>query len=262
MVRFLSATFSRFIIYVATALCLSSMSAQSETITIATGEYPPWTSKDLAHGGFMNLVVSRAFAEHNIEVEFAYMPWNRALELVKLGQYPASSYWGFDPDREGNFIYSNKIQTAPIIFFYNHAKPLPKWTNLSELKEFRFGATRGYTYTPGFWQLANSDVLRVSIANNDIENLRKLVSGSIDVFPISELTGQFLLKKHFSHDERNMIKLDQRPINRSEDFLLFSSEWEGVETLVEKFNSGLSQLTERGDFEALKKEFFETCCHE
>lgn len=244
-------------------LLLGSFSAlvhSEQSITIASGEYPPWTSESLPHGGYMNLIVSLAFKESGIQVNYEYMPWNRALEATKQGKYPASSFWGYDPARGNTVRYSNVILTDPIVLFYNTKRPVSHWENLADLKEYRFGATRGYTYSRGFWELAKQDVLRVSVANDDIENLRKLIDGTIDIFPISQLTGNFLLSRNFRKAERIQIESDSKPINSSEDFLLFSSAWQGVDSLISKFNSGLQIVKDKGYLEKYHEEFLSNCC--
>ena len=69
-----------------------SSNTQAETVHIATGEYPPWTSTTLPHGGYINHIVASAFALSGIKVEFHYMSWKRALEATRLGQFNATSF--------------------------------------------------------------------------------------------------------------------------------------------------------------------------
>lgn len=75
-------------------ILLISINTKSETVKIATGDFPPWTSESLPHGGFINRVVSSAFKLSGVDVEFHYLPWKRALEATKVGQFHASSFWG------------------------------------------------------------------------------------------------------------------------------------------------------------------------
>ncbi len=63
-----------------------------ETITIASGEYPPWSGKDLLHEGYVSHLVRSAYALQGIDVEYKYMPWIRSLEDASNGYYGASIF--------------------------------------------------------------------------------------------------------------------------------------------------------------------------
>ena len=150
---------------------IASFSVRAETIHIATGEYPPWTSEDLPHGGYVNHIVSSAFELSGIQVEFHYMPWKRALEATKVGKFNASSFWGENLEREKNFLRSDVVNNVPFVFFYRKEYTDFSWNQLNDLKQYKIGATRAYTYTKEFWHLAEQNILRVSLTNNDIQSL-------------------------------------------------------------------------------------------
>ena len=233
---------------------------QAEVVRIASGEYPPWTSAELPDGGYINLLVKRAFNNVGIDVEFDYMPWNRALEATRVGHYLASSFWGHDPARDPDFLLSESIHIDPIVLSYNKRTPMIKWKKLEDLKGYVFGATRGYTYAEGFWEKADSDVLRVSVVNDDVSNLKKLISGDIDLFPISRLTALYLLNKHFSPEEAKQITFDTRPINSSLDYLLFTRAKAEAEPLLKRFNEGLAKLNQTHSSKQMLKAYIDECC--
>ena len=52
----------------------------AEKITLANGEWAPYLSKGLKHSGYMSHIVSEAFAEEGIEVEYVFLPWKRGFE--------------------------------------------------------------------------------------------------------------------------------------------------------------------------------------
>lgn len=242
------------------ALLLHLPLSIAEPLRIATGEYPPWATTDLPDGGYINLIVALAFDEVGIDIRFDYMPWNRALEATKAGNYLASSFWGRDPSREADFLHSDTIYHDPIVLAYRPSKINITWSQLEELRGYIFGATRGYTYSEGFWNLAERDILRVSVANNDIDNLKKLVSGQIDFFPISKITGRYLLHKHFSRKDASTISFDDKAINASQDYLLFTKAKPEARALMYKFNRGLALLRESRDIKALRADYMQNCC--
>lgn len=251
---------NRFFLFFVLLFAAHSANAE-DPVRIASGEYPPWASKDLPSGGFINLVVKAAFKEEGIHVEFDYLPWNRALEATKVGIYVASSFWGYDSVREPDFLHSHIIFRDPVVLFYNRNRTqLPPWDTLESLSGSVFGATRGYTYSDGFWQMAEQDILRVSVANDDITNLRKLIDGQIDLFPISRPTGLYLLNRNFTKEESANIRFDTKPINSSLDYLLFTRAKPEGKVLMEKFNAGLAKLKSEGRIDTMLSDYMETCC--
>lgn len=231
--------------------------AHAEKIKVATGEYPPWTSASLPNGGFINHLISRAFKITGIDVEFEYLPWKRAWEATRVGQFNASSFWAEDKERDKEFYYSEQILGDSFVFFYRKDRAPFKWKELTDLQEFKLGATLGYTYTDTFWNLAHSSKLRVSVQNDDLTNLTRLVQGEIDAFPISQLTGEFLLNKNFSQTDKEKLDINLTQLNSNMDYILFTRNIPGNDRYLKLFNLGLKKLDQAAELEKYKKELLQ-----
>jgi polar amino acid transport system substrate-binding protein len=232
--------------------CLNP-SLLAETLKIATGEYPPWTTESLPHNGYINQIVESAFKVEGLDVEFHFMPWKRALEATRLGHFHATSYWGDKVERHQEFYHSDVLHTESFVFFHRKSLSPLSWKKLSDLSAFAIGATRGYTYTVEFWAMANEDKLRVSVADDDVANLRRLVEGQIDLFPLSLETGKYLLKQHFTAEQAGLIDVNLEPMNFNKDFILFSRQIPGNEKYLEAFNRGLKQLQRENKLAPIRK---------
>ena len=239
--------------FICLVILFFSVNTKSDTITIATGEYPPWTSENMPNGGFINHIVSSAFKVSNINVEFHYMPWKRALEATKVGQFNASSFWAIDKDRQDHFFHSDVIQSDAFVFFHRKSLTSLKWNRLQELKDYRIGATLGYTYNEEFWNLSENNQLRISVMNDDVTNLKRLMAGEIDLFPLSQVTGQYLLQQSFTKQEANNLTFNAQPINSDKVVILLSHAIENNKKYVELFNKGLRQLKKQGRIEAFRR---------
>ncbi|KZY31479.1 hypothetical protein A3752_00045 [Oleiphilus sp. HI0081] len=232
--------------------------SKAETIQIASGEYPPWTSQSLPGGGYINRLVSEAFKLHNIDVKFDYLPWKRALEATRIGNYHATSFWGESEERRQDFLHSQTIENIYFVFFYTKKRfngPF-KWQSLDELGRLKIGATRSYTYNDEFWRLYKQDRLRVSISNTDIDNLRKLISGTIDLFPISEFTGKYLLHRNFSPAEIESIGINTKALSEGKNYILFSKTQPDSQYYLNILNAGLEALRQEGKFRIFQEEMF------
>ena len=53
---------------------------------------------------------------------------------------------------------------------------------LDDLKDYKFGATRGYTYTKEFWQAIESKRLKVDVTDNDMQNFKNFSLAELILF--------------------------------------------------------------------------------
>ena len=224
-----------------------NFAAADDTIRITTGEFSPWTSEHLKHGGFTNHVISEAFKLEGYEVEFTFYPWKRAYESAKSGdKYLATSYWYRSEERAQDFHYSDPIQTDAMVFFHLKDNPPPAWEILTDLDGQRIGATSGFTYTDEFWELARSNHLDIEEAESEELNFRKLLKGRIDLFPSDSLVGQKILQEFFGKRAAEKVIYHPRPLRGATGHLLISKKVAGGEELIVAFNRGLAKLRENG----------------
>lgn len=224
---------------------------RAETVAIATGEFPPWTSESARYGGFVNRVVAAAFARVGIDVKFSYMPWKRAEAETRVGRYDASAFWFASQAGEGDFILSEPISSHKEVFFHLKSKPFPHWETLADLHAVKIGATLGYTYTSEFWALAHDGKINVEVAARDELNLKKVAIGRIDAFPVDEMTGWLLLSnpKLFLPGVKNMFATEARPLRATSGYLRFPRQQPRTARLMMKFNAGLLALKNDGTYE-------------
>jgi polar amino acid transport system substrate-binding protein len=82
--------------------------------------------------------------------------------------------------------------------FFQHRSHVVSWTQLAELSGMRIGVTIGNYYSDEFDRLMRQGILHTDGAADDLSNFRKLLARRIDLFPIEEEVGQFLLGRHFT----------------------------------------------------------------
>jgi polar amino acid transport system substrate-binding protein len=232
---------------VGTSLAVDSASA-AEIITIATLEYAPWTGQNLKSNGFVNHVITESFQRRGYAVKFTYLPWKRAVMETTNGQYSALSYVYWSKDREKEFYLSDPISEEKIVFFHLKSKPIKDWKTLDDLKNYKFGATRGYTYTKEFWAAANAKRIRIDVTNSDLQNFKKLFAGRIDIFPSGLVNGQSILRKEFDASKSDLLSIHPKPLSKTTGHLAFTRGRKNSESLVRIFNQGLAQLKKEGAY--------------
>jgi polar amino acid transport system substrate-binding protein len=238
---------SCFIVYSASA---------EEIITIATLEYSPWTGKNLKFNGFVNHVITEAFQRQGYAVKFTYLPWKRGVIETKSGEYAALSYVYLSKDREKEFYLSDPISEEKIVFFHLKSNPIKDWKTLADLKNYKFGATRGYTYTKEFWQAAKSKQIKVDETDSDKQNFEKLFAGRIDIFPSGLVNGYGFLQQEFDAGKSQLLSYHPNPLSKTTGHLAFSRNRKNSEHLRQIFNQGLAELKKEGLYDKFVLDLF------
>lgn len=221
-------------------------------LKIATAEYAPYTSTDMQHDGYINHIIADAFLETGVVVEFVSLPWDEALEATLRGDYDALSYGNFVRSREKEFHHSAPISAESLVFYTHTNSGLKTWQTLDDLASLKVGITEGYLY---------NDELSAFIKNNnnivkfksDKESLEALIAGEIDVFPIDELTGWYLLEREFTSAERRQVSLVKPFISTVTTHLLVPKGDTDSQLVLSLFNKGLEELTLDGKLTRFKR---------
>lgn len=234
---------TRFFLAASVVLFGAAAHANTETLRIATGDYAPYTEQSAPDGGIVNDFVQQVGQTAGFDIEFDYMPWMRGLELTRSGRYDGASFWFYNEDREADFIHVGPVNVIRMVLFRRQDTELPDWTGINDLADVRLGAVPGYTYTPDFWAKAEDGRLTVETAQTDAANLRKLVAGRIDAYPMSEQAGLALIETLFSEQERASLTIEARPLLTNEGFLLVPRSMNDAKDVAARLQNAVDQIS-------------------
>ena len=221
-------------------------------LRIATTEYAPYTSTSMEHNGYINHIISKAFLETGVIVEFTSMPWDEALEATLSGEYDAVSYGNFIRAREKEFWHSEPISVENLVFYTNKESGITEWSTLDDLKEYKMGITDGYLYND---ELASyiKNAANVVSGDTDKANFNALIDGEIDIFPIDELTGWYILQREFSDAASDELTALRPYISTVTTHLLVPRGNTNDKLVLSLFNEGLQRLKLQGEMERFKR---------
>ncbi len=221
-------------------------------LNIATTEYAPYTSTEMEHNGYINHIISRAFLKTGVIVEFTSMSWEDALEAAKSGEYDAVSYGYFVREREKDFWHSDPISAENLVFYANRESGPKEWSSLENLSDYTMGVTDEYLYSDELAAyIKKTDSTKTY--DSDRENLQALIDGDIDIFPIDELTGWYLLHQEFSGGERAALSRLEPRISTVTTHLLVPKGRGDDKLVLALFNKGLEQLALEGEMRRFKQ---------
>ena len=226
-------------------------------IVLSADDWPPYIGANLPDHGILSHLVSAAFARSGVTVRYRFMPNNRSLQSARNGMVDGSLGWAPSPERLQDLLYTQPVLSARMVFF-QHRSHVVSWTQLAELSSMRIGVTIGNYYSDEFDRLMRQGVLHTDGAADDLSNFRKLLARRIDLFPIEEEVGLFLLSRHFSRAEVAKLQHSQPFWLAPLHVVIWKKHPHGAE-LVERFNRGLLALQRSGDLTRLVQETRKAC---
>ncbi|OZG75515.1 amino acid ABC transporter substrate-binding protein [Hahella sp. CCB-MM4] len=233
---------------------LSALPAKAETLTIATGDWPPYISPQLKHYGVTARIVREAFETAGDEVVFQFFPWKRTILMSEQGLVDGSFAWSHKPEREAHHLYSNAIGEYGYVFFHLKSKPF-EWQKLKDLRGLTIGGTNSYNYGAEFVTAAERGEFKIEWVHSDELNWRKLLAGRIDIFPSDVEAGYAQLRDIFPSEKANKITHNPHPLKPLTTMhMLFSKLKPESPERLKRFNRGLKQLKDSGKYTQYLKE--------
>ncbi|MEN0036446.1 MAG: transporter substrate-binding domain-containing protein [Cellvibrio sp.] len=227
----------------------TSAPALDRTITIATGEYPPWVGSSLPHNGYVNHIINEAFASQGLKVEFVYLPWKRAFEETRQGKFDATSYWYENDERREAMLFSDTVITNRIVFFQRADAPKVQWKTFNDLAPYRMSITLGYTYSGEFYQAIDSKLLNPIIVSSDVQNLKLLMAKRVDFFATDEMSGYYMAAQ-LSIDPRKLAVIEPALI-KPQGYLLAGKINPDSQLIINTFNRGLRTIKANGKYQKI-----------
>ena len=142
------------ILVAAAAFRLGSLTSGEplEPILVATGEWAPYSGRDLPQNGLAAAIVSAVFQRMGFEPRYRFMPWIRTEQAALANDsnrgVRAAFPYALEQQRSAEFYYSAPILTIPLRVFFNLEKnpAAGKIETLQDLKAFTVVPISGYRY--------------------------------------------------------------------------------------------------------------------
>src|SRR6056297_1189634 len=151
---------------------ISIVSAQ--TVVLGNGEWKPYLSKTLKHGGYASHIVTEAFKNVGVEVEYQWFgdAWARAYSTAETDEIDGTLIWSYEAERAKVFFYSENAVIAgqKTLLYYLKANPIDWDGNAESLKGYDIGGHIGYTYGEEIDQALADGLITVHMISSDENN--------------------------------------------------------------------------------------------
>ena len=226
-----------------------ALSARTETLSLANGEWPPYLSEHYTHHGLASHLVSEAFKLEGIDVEYSFYPWARAFSFVQSGERIGSILWSFNEERARDVLYSEPVIALRTVFFHRKDRSFA-WYRLEDLKAWQIVATLGYYYGAEFKRLEEAGTLQVSRVRSDELAFDMLVAGRIDLVAAQFEVGYEILHRRFVPSVAAAVT-NSESFDQTDYHLIISRKAPDGRRIIDRFNAGLARLRASGRFDEM-----------
>ena len=222
----------------------SDASASSREIVFAVGNWAPMVGENAEGFGIHSKRVIAVFKAMGYHPRLEFMPWRRAYELTRRGEYAATFSWVQSFDRgEQFYIPDHPIAQSNQTFFYKKSR-FPNGldlTSLSDLADFglRPVGVASYWYEEAYEYLG----IPADMVTNPESAWRFLDANRADVFLEEEEVGKRDMAAYLGPDAQERFVISE-PVKTDDMFVFFSRQHPDGWSLATAFDAFLE--TEEG----------------
>lgn len=228
---------------------LLSAPVWSQTIIAAADSYPPYADPTHPAQGICLQIVRAAYASQGYEVEMHFVPWARAVNGVKSGEYDILPNAWWTQERATFLLYSEPYVTSEIKFIKRLGDPF-EFHGLESLTGKSVGIVKGYGYGDEFLKATN--FARPEVAKT-VQNVKKLVLGRIDLTLEDEVVARWIIK-HKVPDLLPQVAFTQNGLSSQQMHVASSVKNPRRTAIIEAFNKGLATIKANGTLDQILRE--------
>ncbi|WP_375749490.1 substrate-binding periplasmic protein [Vibrio sp. HN007] len=239
----------KFFLYIVLIGCLvlPSATVSAKTIRLATLDFKPfiWCENDEVKGIYFKLI-NELFSRANQPYTISCYPWKRALYHLKVGNVDGLFAAFKTEEREQFAVFVETPLRKAAYYTVTRSDSLLELHTTDDLRGLRVGINLGHSVSPEFDLAAKRGDIYVEEASSLEQNLRKLISGRIDVY-VNDKT--VVLDGANRLNILDQIKVHSDPISKTNpSYLLLSkaTDTENMPSLVRELNAKLSEMWDDG----------------
>lgn len=174
-------------------LVFSSSASAKETWKIASFEWAPYLcDKACSEQGGGGKALRMALKAVDVEVEYTYFPWSRAIRETRAGRYDGfQTAWPEDCPQD--FIFSETLYNSPFGIIERKATPA-QVKGIDDLKRYRVAVVQDYGNTRQFNELVRAGEIKTHMVAVEHLILGMVAKARVDVAVMDLVNFRYYLK--------------------------------------------------------------------
>ncbi len=234
---------------------VAPIGAWADTFKLVTFEYPPYEYTENGEvKGLAVDIVREAFNLMNHEAIIEVLPWARSQALFERGDVDGIFTFFQNEERQAFTRYSKEVVVSQTIALWVPKNSKIEFDgDLTKLQSYRFGITPKTSYGERFDTAIKYEIIRTDPALTIESNIRKLVTGRIDIWISNRDGAHHELKRLGMSDQVRELKY---PIQVVPAYMGFSKSRTSAE-LRDAFDQAIVTLKQTGVYDRLFKKYAE-----
>lgn len=224
--------------------------SQDKIITAIADPWAPFVDPDNSTDGLSLEIIRAAYKTQGFSVTMKYVPWARALDSVKNGEYDILPGVWYSKERAEYLYFSNHYTSNNIIFASNISDSF-EYSGLDSLTGKTVGIIRGYGYSENFM---NADNFNREPTNTLLSNILKLVNHRVDYIIEDEIVLKTKILKE-KPELLNQIFFSKTSLLKNELFIASGLNNPRHEEIVNMFNKGLEEIRSNGTYKEIMDKY-------
>jgi polar amino acid transport system substrate-binding protein len=235
----------------------SAICQADDYLKVSFHEVPPWkmTMEDGSIGGIDIDFLREVAAKMKINITFDAYPIQRGFEMLKTGKVDIMTGVLRTPEREEFLVFIEPpYKTRSNKAFYVRKGEGHRLTCYEDLYHLKIGIRLGTKYFPRFDNdPALASQKEVLATDNPLHHFEKLIRKRVDVFMLTETTGNYRLHKYGYED-----KVEKAPYSYNErlNVYLALSKKSAFAARIQEFNHHVKNLVKAGMMKKYERDFF------
>ena len=230
-----------------------STSSQSwaEKLVFACSPWLPYTDPSLDQNGILGHMAAEAAETAGLDIEIQFLPWKRAVNLIKAGKITGSFCVGYDDSRTEwlDFVKTPLIETTAGIFSLTD-KPITADT-VADLSNYRIGVLTDGKPEKYLLKEGNNSLSLIHYQNEE-SGMKMLAGKRFDLIVKNKRDGLTLLSQKMP-ELKDKITYSQ-DLYGSKVHMAISQKWPNAGELANQLDQALQKMKQSGRFEALYKQ--------
>jgi polar amino acid transport system substrate-binding protein len=229
------------------ALILIAPHAIAAPLLLVTAYYPPFAYEENGQQkGIAVDLAKEAFARMHQEIRIEFVPFPRAISMVKSGEADAIFPFAISEEREKFVRYpSERLVSDPATLFVRADSTIVFDADISKLARYSFGKQRDAIVGPSFVEALKKRSARIDESIDQEQNILKLVAGRFDIALGPSLVVQYAAKRIGKADE---IKVLYSGVSDGAAYLAFTRQRD-YSLLITQFEQTIRKMRRDGSYD-------------